>query len=118
MKTQRRGRQVNQRRFVADLALAKEFGCADMSAAAMRFDPSPVIDALQNVLAIFSHFQFNDYQTPILPERQQIDRPGPCRPTMSGAELRVQWRYDRSRIQARDITAQDRLQPSLATGAI
>ena len=45
--------QIDQRRFVADLAFTEQFGGADVAAAAMRFDAAPVINSLKDVFAIF-----------------------------------------------------------------
>ena len=42
----------------------------------MGFDAAPVIDALEDVLAIFIYFQFDHYQTPIVTQREKINRPG------------------------------------------
>jgi len=38
--------QIDKRRFVRDLAIAKEFRARDVTAATMRFDALPVVDAL------------------------------------------------------------------------
>jgi len=50
-------------------ARAEELGTAAVTTATMRFDASPVIRALQNVLAIFRDFQFDHYQPPVLSQR-------------------------------------------------
>src|SRR6266567_2782343 len=52
MKAQRGRDQINQRRLVADLTLAEQFCGPDVAAAAMRFDPAPVVDSLKDMLAI------------------------------------------------------------------
>src|SRR5882724_4324209 len=70
MKAKCRRDQINQRRFIADFSIAKKFGAADMSAAAMRFDAPPVIDALEDMLAIFADLQFNDCQSAVVSQRQ------------------------------------------------
>src|SRR6267378_4029117 len=49
----KRGRdQVDQRRLVANFLLAEQLCARDMSPPSMSFNSSPVIGALQNVLAI------------------------------------------------------------------
>src|SRR6267142_1918284 len=53
MKAKRRRDQVDQRRFVADLLFAKQFRTRYVSTPSVSFNSSPVIGALQNVLAIF-----------------------------------------------------------------
>ncbi len=80
MDSQRWRDEIDQRWFVSDLSLAEEFCFRDVPATAMRFNASPVISALQHVLAVFRNFQFDHDQTTILSQRQQIDR--------SDAELR------------------------------
>src|SRR2546421_11772453 len=56
MKAQRRRYQIDQRRFIANLAFAEQFCGRDMTTSAMRFDTAPVVDALKDVLAIFVDF--------------------------------------------------------------
>ena len=94
MKAERGRDQINQRRFITDFSIAKKLRAADMSAAAVRFDAPPVIDALKDVLAIFADFQFNDCQSAVISQRQQIDRARASRPTVRSPELRVQRSYD------------------------
>ena len=45
--------EIDQRCFVSDRARPKEFCFRDVAAAAMCFDATPIISALQNVLAVF-----------------------------------------------------------------
>src|SRR5437899_6724171 len=54
MEAQRGRDQIDQRRFITDLAIPKKFRAADMAATTMRLHAPPVIDALKNVLAIFA----------------------------------------------------------------
>ena len=82
--------QVNQRRFVADFSLAKEFRRRDVTAPAMRLDATPVIDSLKNMLAIFRDLQFNYDQTPVVTQRQQVNWTRAGRAAVRGAKLRVQ----------------------------
>src|SRR5438874_10019556 len=56
MKAQCGRDQIDQRRFIANLAFAEQFCGRDMTASAMRFDAAPVVDALKDVLAIFVDF--------------------------------------------------------------
>ena len=59
MKVKRRRNQVNQRRFIANFSIAEQFRRADVAPSPVRFDTAPVIDALEDVLAILGHFQFD-----------------------------------------------------------
>ena len=61
MKAKRRRHQINQRRLIADLSIAEQSRGRDVRATPMRFDATPVIDALEDVLAILVDFQFNHY---------------------------------------------------------
>src|SRR5438874_11585215 len=56
MKAQRRRDQIDQRRFIANLAFAEQFCGRDMATSAMRFDAPPVVAASKDVLAIFVDF--------------------------------------------------------------
>ena len=53
-----------------------------MPAAAMRFDATPIINALKDVFAIFRDFQFNYYQASIVPQTTTAPGSGsPARPS-------------------------------------
>src|SRR5438874_13442598 len=84
----------------------------------MRFDWAPVIDALEDVLAIFTYFQFDHYQTPIVTQREKINRPGASWSSVGSPKLRVKGRDDQSRIEARNVATENRFEPSLAGRAI
>src|SRR5712692_7691009 len=107
MKSKRRSNQVDQRRFVANLALTKQLCRRDVSAAAMRLDPPPVIDALKDVLAIFVNLQFDHYQPAIVPQRQQIDGSRAGRPTMRRAKLRMQRSHNQTGIEFGNVAAEN-----------
>ena len=94
MKSEGRGHQINQRRFVADGFAAKQLCSGNVTTAAMGFDAPPVVRALKYVLAIFGNFQLDHYQTAVLPQAEQIYREGAGWPTRWGTKLRVQWHHD------------------------
>src|ERR1700674_164527 len=98
MKAKCRRDQINQRRFIADLTLAKQFCGRDMASAAMGFDAAPVIDALENVLAIFADLQFDHRQTPVVTQRQQVDRARASWTAMRRPKLRMQRSDDQTGI--------------------
>ncbi len=60
----------------------------------MRFNPTPVIDALKDVLPIFVDLQFDPRQTPVMTECQQIDGPRASQPAVRRTKLRMQRRDD------------------------
>ena len=71
----KRGRdEIYERRLITDFAIAEQLGGRDVAAATMRFDAAPVIDSLEDVLAIFIYFQFDHHQTSIVTQRKKIDR--------------------------------------------
>ena len=91
--------QINQRRFIADLAITKQVGTTDVSSPAMRFDAPPVINTLKDVLTIFADLQFDHDESPIVTQREQVDWTRTCGPTTRRAKLRVQRRNDQTRIE-------------------
>ena len=70
MKAQRGRDQINQWRFIADFPITEQLCRADVAAPSMRFDPSPVVDALKDVLAIFVDFQFDHDQPSVVTQCQ------------------------------------------------
>ncbi len=94
MKTQRRRYEIDQWRFIADLTFAKEPGAAEVAATSMRFDAAPVINSLEDMLAVFVDFQFDHRQPSVVTQRQQVDRPRSRWAAARGAKLRVERRDD------------------------
>src|SRR5437588_1008476 len=87
----------------------------------MRFDATPVIDSLKNVLTIFCDLQFNYHQSPIMSQRQQIDWPRAASSEATAVrspKLRVQRRDDQAWIQSRNVAPQNRFQPRFARSPI
>src|SRR5437879_2133547 len=91
--------QIDQRRFVADLAFTEQPGGADVAAAAMRFDAPPVVDSLKDVFAIFVDLQFDYCQPAIVTQREEIDGAGAGRSAVRGAKLGMQRSDDQTRIE-------------------
>src|SRR5258708_6836206 len=65
--------QIDQWRFVTDLAFTEQFGGADVAAASMGFDAPPVVDSLKDVFAIFVDLQFDHCQPAVVTQREEID---------------------------------------------
>src|SRR5260370_20287137 len=107
MKAKRGRYQIDQRRLVADLAFTEKLRRRDVSTTAMRLDAAPVVDALENVLAIFTDFQLDHHQPAIMTQREQIDWPRAVWPAMRSAKLGMQRSDDQSRIELRNIAPQN-----------
>src|SRR5205085_12624252 len=88
----------------------------------MGFYASPVIDSLENVLAIFTYFQFDHYQTSVVTQREKINRPGATLGSKGAAvgspKLRMQRSDDQSRIEFRNVATENRFEPGFAGCAI
>src|SRR5205814_10158468 len=84
----------------------------------MGFDAAPVIDALENVLAIFIYVQFDHHQTSIVAQCEKINRPGASWSTVGSPKLRMQRGDDQSRIEFRNVATENRFEPGFAGCAI
>jgi len=74
-----------------------------VAAAAMRFDAAPVINTLEDMLAIFVDLQLDHRQPAVVTQRQQIDWPraaGSISRTMRGTKLRMQRRNNQTGIKS------------------
>src|SRR5213593_4718883 len=89
-----------------------------MAAPAVSLDTPPVIDSLKDVLAIFGYLQLNHHQPAIVTQGQQVDWSRARRTAVRCPKLRVQRSNNQSRIELRDIAAQDRFEPGLTRGAV
>ena len=118
MDSKGRRHQVDERRFIADLSIAEEFGARDMATASVSLNALPIVNSLQYMLARLRNFQLNYHESSILPERQQINWTNPEHAASSGPELRVQRRDYQAGIEARDIAAQQRFEPGFRSVSV
>ena len=115
MKAQQRRDEIDERRLVGNLGIVEQACFSDVAGAMISRNSSPVICALQRKRGIFRHFQFDDDEPPVAPERQQINRTrtaATARITITrSTKLRVQGCQPQTRVKARDVAPQQRFEP-------
>src|ERR1043165_3200021 len=84
----------------------------------MGFNSAPVIRALQDVLAVFRDFQFDHDEPAILSQSEEIYWSDSEFCSTRSSKLRVEWRYDQTRIESRDVATQQGFKPCFRCGAI
>ena len=80
----------------------------------MGFDPLPVVCSLKHMIPGFRNLELNHSKPSIVSQRQQVDGTNAGHTAPRSSELRMQRRDNQPRIQASDVSTQQRLQPGLS----
>ena len=68
VEAQRGGDEIDEGRFVGDLCVVEKACAMDGPGAPVDFDAPPVVRALEDVLAVFGDFEFDDDEPPVMAE--------------------------------------------------